>query len=804
MKTLLILLTFLLPSVLYCQSPCRGSNTNYYFNSNNIGATFNTSGGKFYIEDGVSFQVPHPGPNHVNIIRASSPWIGAIVDNLMHIAAQTYTGLNNFDFTPGPLGPGATIYSDLCIEFDTIWRVYREEILKHIFDFLQDGEIDYPVASVFGWPAEGNPYFQNIHGFELPENHIGGWADYFDINNNHIYEPQMGEYPVVKMKNKYYIPDQILWQTFNDQGYHLQSNGKQLGIEIQLTAFGFNCTDNGLLGNSLFNTYKIINQSDKTIDSLFFGMFAAYRLGCEPDDFIGCDTTRNAVFVYNGDEVDGDDGNDCSSGSVTYGPYPPALSMSYISHPLNSFIAFNRMINSSHEYYRALTGRWRDNTPITAFDWGYNPGVSEGITKFLFYGDPRDSTQWHQQDRLPIHQYDPLYTVSSINLGRLQPSQVVLAETIYMFHQDSMLNNLEHIGLMHSDIGELNIMLNDVYAFCTSPLPCFDGDCIWPGDINHNGIADHYDLLYWGVMQDQSGSARKGLTSWRGHYGEDWSQSTVHGVNFKHGDADGNGLINFDDLERNTKHFLFTHDHYVPDNQYPVGPEILLTSDPINASGGISRFSITTNVDLDQIHGLAYELEFDTSLFEMHSMNMTWPGDSNSVMYWESGNKYFSNNSFLVKQQKFAAVNADHKESFIPKNSVLQKSLLNHAFSLKPGLTLYDIPPTTTFRLRNLIAIDSEGNNLHIGANHLTLNSPLVTGATDYEKIQVNIYPNPAFDYIIIEGYSNAICELVNIQGQLVEKIILRSNKIDLSAFPSGLYLLRLPELGRTFKVVVY
>jgi hypothetical protein len=60
------------------------------------------------------------------------------------------------------------------------------------------------------------------------------------------------------------------------------------------------------------------------------------------------------------------------------------------------------------------------------------------------------------------------------------------------------------------------------------------------------------------------------------------------------------------------------------------------------------------------------------------------------------------------------------------------------------------------------------------------------------EKIlnnEINIYPNPAINNLIIES-PQAVIEITNIQGQIIKTFAITGNKtnIDVSAFPSGVY----------------
>ncbi|MEO0470179.1 MAG: S8 family serine peptidase, partial [Bacteroidota bacterium] len=75
--------------------------------------------------------------------------------------------------------------------------------------------------------------------------------------------------------------------------------------------------------------------------------------------------------------------------------------------------------------------------------------------------------------------------------------------------------------------------------------------CIWPGDVNLDGIVSPMDFLVLGLANQQSGPSRSNAeTDWAAQQGFDWSASfapahpLAAGVNFKHADCDGNGLVN--------------------------------------------------------------------------------------------------------------------------------------------------------------------------------------------------------------------------------------------------------------------
>jgi hypothetical protein len=72
----------------------------------------------------------------------------------------------------------------------------------------------------------------------------------------------------------------------------------------------------------------------------------------------------------------------------------------------------------------------------------------------------------------------------------------------------------------------------------------------------------------------------------------------------------------------------------------------------------------------------------------------------------------------------------------------------------------------------------------------------IVTSVPEIKNLNINlfsVYPNPATDYLNIETTQKAIIEIFNLQRQLIIAIAANDNKmkIDVSAFPNGIYFVR-------------
>ncbi len=791
----LLCLTSIFPFISSGQENCEGSFTEYLLNSNNIRASFFPRGNKFTSGNGPGFLVPYPLPQKVSTIFASAPWIGGFDDaGNPRGGYETHPNNNSRDFSVGPLTSIGTQFPDtVCGHFDKVWTVFAEDILKHKKDFEEDFILDDTIPAIFGWPAIGNKFFKRFNGFSLPYTGNQGLAPYHDNNQDQIYNPGDGDYPIVYPSSSWpVIPDQIMWMVFNDVVLSDSATERTPArFEFQLTAFAFHCQDNEILNNTVFNSYKIISRSVLSLDSVFFGMWTDYDLGCALDDFVGSDSLRSTEFVYNGDELDGDVGFDCSTGSDTYsGNIPPIQSMTYLSHPMHSFIIYNSNADTPVERYRLLNGNWGDGTPIRPEGDGYDEDPVLNPTRFIYNGDPRDSSSWAATN--VFEEGKEVQTVSSVFLGRLDPGSVEIVDLAYTFHNDTTADYLGQMTSMYENIDSLRNI--DLFwgEPCTRFPLCLDNDCVWPGDFDKNGIADHRDYLTWAVLNGSTGAERNGLVSWRGHYGEDWNKE-IHMINAKYADGDGNGVVELNDIEINNQNFLLTNDAYNEEATYPPGPEIVLTSMPtFDSEGRIRNFKVSTGRVLPDILGVTFEVEFDTSLLRLVTMLPFWPADSNKLTYISgyAPSEYF----------KVSYVQTDNTGITIDSNITILRALPS-SFSLKTGLP---IPDSTVIRLRNLKGIDPEGNDLHLGSYELIVYKEGFTGVSNIEKNDLVIYPNPTDGSIFIETDLETDLLIFNMQGQLVRKIskIEIHHPVDLSSLLPGIYLLEETQTGKTFKLI--
>jgi len=78
---------------------------------------------------------------------------------------------------------------------------------------------------------------------------------------------------------------------------------------------------------------------------------------------------------------------------------------------------------------------------------------------------------------------------------------------------------------------------------------CNYTDCVWPGDANGDFTANVYDLLNIGLGYGTIGISRPdALLDWVGQPAPGWGLSVQSGIDYKHLDCNGDGLIIYDDV----------------------------------------------------------------------------------------------------------------------------------------------------------------------------------------------------------------------------------------------------------------
>lgn len=351
-----------------------------------------------------------------NTIFSSSLWIGGLDQNdSLHLAAEKYkqTGI---DFQAGPVSSN---YGSLhYLKYARTWKISKEEIDFHQRNYWKTGY--QPIEAIASWPGNG----------DVTNGESNRLAPFFDQNNDDVYMPQDGDYPLIR-------GDQTIFIMYNDDLNHTETGGNRLKVEIHAMIYGYNMPFDTALSNTVLVHYDLINRSEKTYLNTYLGYFTDFDIGNAVDDYIGCDVMRGTYYGYNGDASD-----------EIYGDNPPAQSVTILAGPfidsdgidnpsggcdesvnglnfgngiadderlgLSSFTYFNNSGSGGYgtdpsatiDYYNYMTSLWRDQSP---FLYGGNGHISSGATgpacKFVFPGDS-DPFNWGTSCQFPNNGYN--------------------------------------------------------------------------------------------------------------------------------------------------------------------------------------------------------------------------------------------------------------------------------------------------------------------------------------------------------------------------------------------------------------
>lgn len=457
---------------------CAPSTGRQFLQYNNVRALIEVAGfaftdrgtGQARYEVPKSDDVNNPNPSS---IYAASLWMGGQTQGLV-LKTAAHLFRQGDDFYPGPLtittpaqdpnvgprqgyGPAEILPED-CAEYDQFFQTTRTEANNHRIYSSCNGD---PKCIKENFP-DGYTTPRTITNFALAANgDISKMQDlilapFHDEDGNGFYEPESGDYPGYDLDKSSECPkprggrvdlfgDYNMWYIFNDKGnIHNETNGEPIGMEIQAQAFAFSTSDD--INNMTFYNYQLVNRSTVTLYDTYFGQYVDADIGCSEDDYAGCDVQRGFGYIYNGDNVDSDCGNE-----IPFTGLPPAIGVDFFEGPYQDNDGIDNPLTTDVSVAIAEKG-----IPYPGLGVGYGDGKIDnermGMGKFLYFSR-----------NAPPHGGDPVQAVNFYN---------------YMRGVWIDGSNFEFGGLGHSGDADA-IALGNIQA-----------DYVFPGDT---------DPLFWGT-----------------------------------------------------------------------------------------------------------------------------------------------------------------------------------------------------------------------------------------------------------------------------------------------------------------
>ena len=321
--------------------------------------------------------------------------------------------------------------------------------------------------------------------------------------------------------------------------------------------------------------------------------------------------------------------------------------------------------------------------------------------------------------------------------------------------------------------------------------------CVWPGDANYDGLVDNNDLLPIGLGYDTTGYARLYPTiSFTPQYCQNWIDTLVTGVNYKHIDCNGDGIINADDTTAVLLNYGSTHPrgggaqpwkNNAPILHVKISPDTLSDGQTVTATLSLGDSSLPcTNV-----YGLAFTYNYDPIVVDTNSINLTF---TNSWLAGTGDHINISKNFFGPGQIQAAITRINHLNrsgSGVIANVSMKITTGNINGKNMQYYLMHSF-------ISNLTVIDNAGNVLPFNAGSDTAQVefiPTAIAPVTAATAKINIFPNPAIDqlYVNCSLPATGLISIVDMEGRTVmqQSIETLTSTLNISALSGGVYMIK-------------
>lgn len=311
--------------------------------------------------------IEYPKNTGVNTLSFINPWLANRSDETIAIGEQYHK--IGYQFFSGPLADNYD--GDYLEKYFRTWKIDKTEIDRHIIEFANTA---YEIPEVIkNWPAGIMEYNGSMYE----------QADFVDLNENGIYEPEQGEYP--KISGDQAILYIVNNGRFQQDSYYPNYLSDSLNIDMYVLVYAFDRPESEIFQNTFFMKYKIINKSDTNYEDFRFGQWV--RVNERAQRYLGSDSLLNTFYFY-----------------PAYNHYYEMNSFNLTSHmecitflnkKMDKFTStdMNSIYFGYLEKYNFMNGTWADTLVSGNFppDW-----IDKAPLNYCYPSNPSDPYGWSQ------------------------------------------------------------------------------------------------------------------------------------------------------------------------------------------------------------------------------------------------------------------------------------------------------------------------------------------------------------------------------------------------------------------------
>lgn len=329
------------------------------------------------------------------------------------------------------------------------------------------------------------------------------------------------------------------------------------------------------------------------------------------------------------------------------------------------------------------------------------------------------------------------------------------------------------------------------------------GDCVWPGDVDYDGIVNMKDMLHVAYQIGKTGPSRTYQNSdFRSHKANNWSeQLTGRSVNLKNADTNGDSTISSADTLAISENYHQTHS-LVPQGVYSRGdfPFNLEVLTPEAESGDVALIEVQLGDDqypVINLSGYTYNLDYNTDAVVEGTLG---------IDFYERG--WFANNAATLNMYKipwvgrlesgFARANA-LKASGQGGTEVIVFVIEDNIDPFRDDDGIYEVP----FYFKNIVIQNGAGEmqQLEDKTAIIKLKRAHKNQKPVLDASKLLVYPNPTSDMINLHlnGKNSMLSySILSMDGRLIQSnknIDPKHNMISLEGLNNGLYLIKAETL---------
>jgi|GEM_PF-3789434 len=310
---------------------------------------------------------------------------------------------------------------------------------------------------------------------------------------------------------------------------------------------------------------------------------------------------------------------------------------------------------------------------------------------------------------------------------------------------------------------------NDTISIQTTTYP---ETLVYPGDVNHDQVANGDDLLYLGLKHGQVGDTRiNATTEWVGQVATNWNDYQYNDKNTKHADCNGDGSVDDGDIAAIRQNYMLVHNDGKTDD-----------FETVNGDGNL-KLELPSAVEEGEIVSLAISLGEDNApIGEFYGISLSL---SFEEQYVEEGSFTFDyGNSWIGEESSFITLDTVFHENGkmdINISRTNQQSisgggiLLNVSFAMADEIIGKDQTASMPFAIEvaHIKMINHKAENLPMqvtqAESEITLSEEDTSiGLAREINADVQVLPQPNEQQITLIGTGIQTCQIFNLQGQLV------------------------------------